>query len=142
MDDKGLIRGGAVACFGVALVLLGYDIIPQRVFRPNVPGWVLVVLGAGLTLAGVSPFFRTGSPNATRLVGGAMFMMAITFLWVAVLGNARHMSGGIPFIPNAYNVLIGRVMFALGGLFWLWLAVSAWKHAKDQPDEGVADEDR
>ena len=141
MDDKGFVRGGEVACFGAALVLLGFDIIPQHVFEPNVPSWILVLLGFGLTLAGVSPYFRTGSPNSTRLVGGTCLLMALVFFWIAFFGDARHMSGGIPFVPNAYNVFLGRFMFSLGGLLWLWLGVSALRHAKHQPDEGVVESD-
>lgn len=141
MDDKGLVRGGAVACFGAALVLLGYDVIPQRVFEPNVPSGMLVVLGFGLTLVGVSPFFRVGSPSATRLAGGSFLLMALAFAWIAFFGDPSHMEGDIPFLPNAYNVLLGRLMFGLGGLFWLWLGVSALRYAKHQPDEGVVDAD-
>jgi len=142
MDDKGHIRGGAVACFGAALVLLGYDIIPQDVFEPNVPSWMLVVLGFGLALAGVSPFFRTGSPKATRLVGGSCLLMALAFFWVSFFGDPRYMSGGIPFIPKAYNVLLGRFMFGLVGLLWLWMGVSALRYAKHQPEEGVVEIDQ
>lgn len=132
---------GAVACFGVALVLLGYDIIPQRIFQPNIPGWLLVALGFGLTLVGISPFFRIGSPAATRLAGAAFLLMALTFAWIALFGDPRHMSGGIPFIPDIYNVLINRCMHGLGSLFWLWLGVSALCHAKGQPESGVMDID-
>ena len=139
MDDKGLIRGGAVACFGAALVLLGYDIIPQRVFEPNVPSWMLVVLGFGVTLAGVSPFFRVGLPNSTRLVGGSCLLMALAFAWIAIFGDTRHMSGGIPFLPNVFNVFLTRFMFGFGGLLWLWLGISALKHAKHQPEDGIVD---
>jgi multisubunit Na+/H+ antiporter MnhB subunit len=122
---------------GAALVLIGLDVIPQRVFRPNVPSWLLVVLGLVLVLAGASVFLRIGSPTATRLIGVSLTLMALVFSWVALFGDPRYMSGGIPFIPDEFNWLLGRIMFGLVALLFLWLGVSALRHAKHQPEEGV-----
>ena len=141
MDTKKLVTAGAVACIGAALVLLGADFIPQRVFKPHVPSWVLVVLGLGLILVGVSVFFRIGSPIATRLIGVSLLLMAMAFSWVAFFSDPRYMSGGLPFLPDDYNVLLGRTVFGLFALFFLWLGVSAMRHAKHQPAEGADESD-
>ncbi len=142
MDPKAFLIAVAVSCVGAFLVLLGADIVPQRVFKPTVPGVVLVVIGLALILAGMSVFFRVGSPIANRMIGVCMLLMALPFFWVAFFGDPRHMSGGIPFLPAQYNRFLGRFMFGLGALFWLWLGVLALRHAKDQADEGVDDGDR
>jgi hypothetical protein len=141
MDTKGFLIAGAVSCVGAFLVLLGADIIPQRVFKPTVPSLVLVVIGLALILAGTSVFFRVGSPIANRMIGVCMLLMALPFFWVAFFGDPRHMSGGIPFLPDQYNRFLGRFMFGLGALFWLWLGVMALRHAKHQPEGGVVEGD-
>src|SRR5512141_1794827 len=122
MDTKALVSIGAVTCVGAFLVLLGADIIPQGVFKPTVPSWILVVIGLAVILAAMSIFVRVGSPiAAARMIGVCTFFMALSFFWVALFSDPRHMSGGIPFLPDQYNWFLGRFMFALGALFWLWV---------------------
>jgi hypothetical protein len=50
-----------------------------------------------------------------------------TGLWIAVWGDA--ISGGIPFLPAAWNDRIGRVAFAGGGLICFGLAGLALRDA-------------
>lgn len=141
MDLKTSLTAGAVVCVGAFMVLLGADIIPQRVFPPKVPSWLLIAIGLGVVLAGTSVFFRTGSPSATRMVGVSMLLMALPFFWVSFFGDSRQISGGILLLPDRFNRLVGRFMFLLGAVFWLWLGVSALRHAKYQPEEGVVEGD-
>jgi hypothetical protein len=141
MNQK-ILTGVAVAGIGAIMALIGADIIPQRLWPPNVPGWLLAALGLGLVLAGVSVFFRIGSPRATRMVGVALLSMSLTFGWVSLFGDARHMSGGIPFLPDAVNVFIGRLAFGFVALFFLWLSIMALKYARFQPEEGVEEDER
>lgn len=142
MDTKALVSVGAAVFVGAFLVLLGADIIPQRVFEPNVPSWVLVVIGLALLLAGTSVFFRIGSPTATRMIGVCMLFMALSFFWVALFGDPGHMNSDLPYLSDRLNLFLGRSMFGLGGLLWLWLGISALRHAKHQPQEGVAESDQ
>ena len=141
LDTKKLLTAGAVACIGAALMLLGADFIPQRLFEPHVPSWVLVMLGLGLILVGVSVFFRIGSPIATRLIGVSLLLIALTFIWVAFFGDPRYMSGGLPFLPDDYNVLLGRTMFGLFALIFLLIGAAALIYAKYKPEEGADDSD-
>lgn len=129
-ETKRLITGGVVACVGVVLLLIGIDVIPQRAVRPNVPGWVLLVLGLMMILVGGSVFLPVGSPVASRMVGVALLLMALIFLWVALLADPRHMSGGIPFIPHYCNSLLGRFAFGLVAFFFAWAGVWALKNPK------------
>lgn len=143
MDTKTLVIVGAVTCVGAFLVLLGADIIPQRVFKPSVPSWILVAIGLALILAAISVFFRVGSPiAAARMIGVCMFLMALSFCWVAFFSDPRHMSGGIPFLPDQYNRFFGRLMFGLGALFWLWVGVLALRLAKQQYKVEVVEGDQ
>lgn len=67
--------------------------------------------------------------------------LAVAFGWVAVLGDPRYMSGGLPFLPREYDVSLGRAAFGLAALFFLWLGISALKGAKRQPERGVVESD-
>lgn len=125
-------------CGGAALVLIGAGIVPERVSRPDVPGWLLVALGAGILLAGLSVCFRIGSPVATRLVGVALLLVALAFAWISLFGDPRHLRGGAPFLSAELNWLLGRMAFGLCALLFLALGIAALRHARHQPGEGVA----
>lgn len=141
MDTKTFAPAAAVTCVGTFVVLVGADIIPQRVFHPTVPDWLLIAIGFGIVLAGTSVFFRIGSPTATRMVGVSMLLMALLFSWVAFFGDPRQMSGGLPFVSKEFNWFLGRSMFLGGSALWLWLGISALKHAKHQSSDGVHERD-
>lgn len=127
--------GVGTTAFGVALVLLAADVIPQRWWPPNVPSWVLAVVGLVCVFAGAAVLVGLGTPASSACVALSMLMMAIAFLWIAFFGSARHMSGGIPLLPKWLNVSIGRFVFALAGLGFLALAWSAWRWSRRQADE-------
>lgn len=127
METKASITIGAVACIGIALLLVGADVIPQRVFKPNFPSWMLIVLGLCLIAACVSVALGIGSPIGTRLIGVTLLLMALAFFWVALFADPRHMNGGIPFLPDQFNWFLGRAMFGLCALFFLWLGVSVFQ---------------
>jgi hypothetical protein len=50
--------------------------------------------------------------------------LGLTGLWMALWGDAGRIGGGLPLLPASLNALIGRGMFALGGLACLGLL--AW----------------
>jgi hypothetical protein len=142
MDTKTLVSVGVAVFSGAFLVLLGADIIPQRVFKPNVPSWLLVVIGLALVLAGTSVFFRVGSPIANRMIGVCLLLMAAPFFWVALFGDPRHMSGGIPFLSDQCNLLLARFAFGFFALIWLWLGVLGLRYARHQPGERAVESDQ
>src|SRR5688572_15435144 len=132
MDTKTFAIAAVVTCSGTFMVLVGADIIPQRAFNNTVPAWLLVAIGFGIVLAGTSVFFRIGSPTATRMIGTSMVLMALLFVWVAVFGDPRYMSGGLPFVSKEVNRFLGRIMFVGGSVIWLLLGISALRHARHQ----------
>jgi multisubunit Na+/H+ antiporter MnhB subunit len=128
--------GAAVGAIGLGLVLLALDIIPQRWWPPNVPPAVLFIIGVLLVSASAAVFSGLGTPASSFFVGVSMALMAMAFAWVAFLGEARHMSGGIPFLPRWLNVGLGRAVFGLASLAFLAVAVSAFRSAINPPEEG------
>ena len=46
-------------------------------------------------------------------------------LYIAISG--KRIAGGVPLIPDAWNQMLGRVMFAAGGIVTLFIAVLAFR---------------
>ena len=86
-------------------------------------------------LVGVSVFFRTGSPVASRLIGGSLLLMGVAFGWVAFFSDPRYMRGGLPFLADDCNVLLGRTAFGFFALFFVWIGAVALRDAKHRPEE-------
>jgi hypothetical protein len=61
--------------------------------------------------------------GAVMAIGFAMFAFLVAWRW------KEGWSGGIPFIPHAWNQVIPRLLFALGGLLATIGAVSLLRRA-------------
>jgi hypothetical protein len=46
-------------------------------------------------------------------------------LYIAISGE--RIAGGVPLIPDAWNQMLGRVIFAAGGVFTLFIAALAFR---------------
>lgn len=71
-------------------------------------------------------------PNSRRNPLGATFAFAFCIaggtyaLWLAATGP--RLSGGIPWLlPDAWNQMLGRVMFGVCGLISFGVAMLAWR---------------
>ncbi|MDZ7717601.1 MAG: hypothetical protein U5K72_02125 [Balneolaceae bacterium] len=66
-------------------------------------------------------------PAKWRSVFGGLICLSLSIIgfWVAV--NGEDIQGGIPFIAEATNQVIGRVMFGFGAVITGWLAVLAFR---------------
>lgn len=63
------------------------------------------------------------------LIAGFFCLGAGVFaLYIAISG--QRVAGGLPFIPDAWNQMMGRVMFAAGGVATLGIAVLAFRDAR------------
>jgi hypothetical protein len=59
-------------------------------------------------------------------MGGLIsFSLGATGIWIGIQGG--EISGGIPFLPAETNNLIGRIVFAGGGLLCLWISSIAFR---------------
>ena len=65
---------------------------------------------------------------AQYLIGVTLFAtFAVIAGWVAFGGDARHFSGGVPFL-GAWNVSLARVAFGFGALICALAAVACAVH--------------
>ena len=124
---------------GLYGVLIGLEVVPVPGGRSNLHGplWIATLLGAIALLAGAACLIQgIGRANASAelpadapfwlraaqyLIGVTMFAgFAVLGTWVTFGGDARYISGGIPFL-GAGNISLARIMFGFGALV-CWLA--------------------
>lgn len=128
---------------GLACVLIGFELIPVPGGRANLHGplWLAILIGVILVLAGTSCLVQgagradtnarlpDGAPLWMRvtleLIGVALFAaFALLGTWIAVAGESRYFSGGIPLLGGG-NISLARIMFGFGALV-CWLAAIAY----------------
>ena len=78
---------------------------------------------------------RAGMPTSTtsaRLRAAFAFVLLLGLggmaLWIALSG--ARVSGGIPWLPSAWNQVLGRAVFGAGGVVCLALARLAWRDVR------------
>lgn len=102
------------------------DVPPERVVAPN---WVLALAGAAFVIGGSMMLLRERKRLLDGLAGILMLAFCAVGAWAALFAPAASISGGLPFVPRAVNVAIGRTMFGLGAIITLSIAVYAFRLA-------------
>jgi len=133
-----LIGFGAIAA-GLFGILVGVELLPVPGGRDNLHGplWIALLIGLVVLLAGLAAllqsFGRAGStgelaPDAPLWMRAAQYLLATAMFagfaaigtWVALLGDPRYFSGGVPFL-GGLNISLARIGFGFGALI-CWAA--------------------
>ncbi len=136
--------GGITAAAGLYFMLIGFGALPVPGGPRNLhaPLWVVVLAGLVFFLGGAAVLVQAlgranasgelpaGAPHWMRivqyLIGVTIFAsFALIGSWIAVGGEARQFSGGVPFFGGGANVSIARIMFGIGALI-CWFATIAF----------------
>jgi len=136
--------GIGLAAAGLYCMLIGLEILPVPGGRANLHGplWLALLIGFVLALAGAAAVIQaTGRTTVSGdlpaeaplwlrvvhyLVGVTMFACFATIAtWVAIGGDPRYFSGGIPFLSGPLNVAVARIVFGFGALI-CWLGAIAY----------------
>ena len=88
----------------------------------NAPAWVVACAGLVFIIAGVMLFFRNHARINNFLASLICFFFAAVGLWVALFSPTEEISGGLPFLSQQTNTMIGRWVFAGGAMISLALA--------------------
>ena len=132
------VVGIAAVAAGLYGMLVGIEVLPVPGGRGNLhaPLWIALLIGFVVCLAGTAALLQAaGRANASGdlpadaplwmsasyyLIGVAMFAgFAMIGSWVALAGDPRYFSGGVPFL-GAFNIPIARLAFGFGALIcWL-----------------------
>ena len=126
--------GIGLAVAGLWGITIGLEVLPVPGGRDNLHGplWIAILLGVVVFLAGAACIIQgVGRANAYAelpadaplwmravqyLIGVALFAaFAVLGGWIALAGDARHFSGGVPFL-GPFNVSLARIAFGFGAL--------------------------
>jgi hypothetical protein len=86
---------------------------------------VLFLVALVLTIGGVMMIAGRDSRLNDFLAAVLLLGMSSIGSWVAFFGSADGISGGLAFLPSELNVGLGRILFGLGALLCLAMAVYA-----------------
>jgi hypothetical protein len=104
----------AIACGGYAL-LAAVGVLPIETAN-DTPMWVVGLIGVMFIIAGIMIFLRNHSRALDFFAGIILASFTLITGWIAFFASPEGFSGGIPFLPRAMNVTLGRVMFGLGSI--------------------------
>ena len=132
--------GAIAAAIGLYFMLVGAGALPVPGGSRNLhaPSWVVLLAGLVFFLGGAAVLLQVaGKANASGdlpsdapfwlrvaqyLIGVTIFAsFALVGSWVAIGGDARQFSGGVPFVNHSIGVTIARAMFGVGAIV-CWLA--------------------
>jgi hypothetical protein len=138
--------GIGLAIAGLCGMLVGFGLLPVPGGRASLhaPLWIATLIGLVALLAGAACLiqgFGRADAHAELPADAAFWMRLVQYLigvalcaafaaigvWVAFDGDARHFSGGIPFLGSR-NVLLARLLFGFGALISALAAVAYAVH--------------
>jgi hypothetical protein len=131
------IIAAAIGCY-FSLVGLAVLPVPGGPGNLHAPLCIVLLIGLMFLLAGAAALMQSFGradaagelpADAPRWMRAAQYLFGVALFaafamlgsWVAIGGDARHFSGGIPFLGGALNVSLARIVFGFGALI-CWLA--------------------
>ena len=119
-----------LGCYPIA-VALGF--VPVDDAKLTAPRWVIA--GAGLTfvVAGFTFLLADHSRANDFLAGVLLLLFGVLGAWVSVFSPEVGFSGGLPFLSQELNIVVGRWVFGFGALICLALSVYAFGRAASRP---------
>jgi len=111
----------ALGSYPIALSL-GYVQIEES--ASTAPPWVIAGAGFVFVIAGFMILLANHSRANNLLAGVLLMVFGIMGIWVSLFSSSEGFSGGLPFLSQDLNILIGRCLFGLGAI--ISFALSAW----------------
>ena len=109
----------AIGCYPIAMAL---GVFPD--VEPNAPGWVVAGAGIVFVIAGLMILLATHTRANDLLAGVLLFIFGAMGVWVSIFSPDEGFSGGLPFLPDDLNIVLGRWLFGLGSI--VTFAMCAW----------------
>lgn len=98
----------------------------------NAPAWVIAGCGIVFVAAGAMILGHPRSGANDLLAALISLVFAATAAWVSFFAPSEGFSGGVPFASREFNVRLARIMFGLGSVICLGVAIYAvhrFRHA-------------
>lgn len=103
----------ALGCYPVAL---GLGLLPVDEAGLSAPLWVVAGAGFAFIIAGFMILFARHSRINDLLAGVLLLLFGTMGIWVSLFSSSEGFSGGLPFLSQELNILLGRWLFGLGAL--------------------------
>lgn len=125
------LSGRARLAYGVGCIALGvYPIAVSLGYIPTdepgstAPSWVIAGAGFSFVIAGFMILLANHSRANDLLAGILLMIFGVLGVWVSLFSSNEGFSGGLPFLPQEQNILIGRWVFGFGAV--ISFALCAW----------------
>lgn len=102
---------------GIVLMLVATNVIPTPDEKFHAPRWVLFVCGCVFALPGIASFFPSNSRAARMLIALMIAGLGIVGIAAGWTAEKENLHGGLPFVSDETNLMIGRIAFIGGGIF-------------------------
>ena len=123
--------GLALCCIalGTYPILVAVGVIEPEPGQLKAPLWVVGLAGFLFVVLGV--FVSMRQTDTLSHVFGAVVCLSFSAIgtWAALYAEPGSIKGGLPLVPAHINHQIGRVMFGLGALMCLGMALWAMRMA-------------
>lgn len=115
-----VLIGGFIMAIAAGVIPIEQDPADAPPFIIGLAGFVFVAAGGAFMVEGRS---------AARAFWSMLILasMAGIGLWVAFWGNAENISGGLPFLPQHINAMLGKFMFGLGAVITIFMVIYAFR---------------
>ena len=103
-------------CIAVSLFPIAHslNLLPIAEQPGDAPRWVIGLCGMVFALSGCMMMTQLNSRLNNSLAAIFLALMGAIGLWVSLFSPAEGMSGGLFFLSQEQNVLLGRCVFGLG----------------------------
>lgn len=115
---------------GAFITATAAGFIPAPPDSFNAPRWILGLVGFVLMACGGALGFDEDSPMRAGMAVLILIPMAIMGFWIAFNGDPENISGGLPFLDQTTNGIIGKWVFGIGAVITSGIALIALKDVK------------
>jgi len=112
---------------GLFPILMVTGVLDIGESEANAPAWVIIVTGMVFVLAGL--MILAGQQSRFTAFCAALLCgcFGLVGAWVALAAPGEGFSGGIPFAPESFNVMLARWMFGIGALISFTISIFAFR---------------
>jgi len=110
---------------GIFLLLAALGVIEPTNQEPASPPLILALCGLVFVVGGC--MVLVGRKSRLNSLGAAIVCLSFSFLglWVALFSPPEAIAGGIPFLPQSINAVLGKWLFGAGSVISLAVSIYA-----------------
>lgn len=112
---------------GSGVLLIAFGVIPVDPSTVYAPYSILGLCGLVFAIAGIMILMGENSKYNSLGAAAILVCFAICGGWVALFASPDSIEGGLPFLSQEVNGVLGKIVFGGGALISATLSVYAWR---------------